>query len=105
VHWWLLAMTRTITPMPLMTRNAATAVEISQRLPDTCAAAPVFGDLAWRALRAIPPLLPLRTRSHIHLKPFEYHIGQRVLPPPLIFLVHGPGVPVARKILAPQAHA
>jgi len=57
VHRWLLATVRTITPMPLMTGHAAIAAGGSQRLPDTCAAAPVTGDLAWRTLGAIPPLL------------------------------------------------
>jgi len=61
---WLLAMARMITPMPLMTGHAAIAAGDLQRLSDTCAAAP--GDLAWRALGAIPLLLPWRTRSHIH---------------------------------------
>ena len=64
VHRWLVAMARTITPMPLMTGHAAFAAGASQRQPDTCAAAPVTGDLAWCALGTIPPLLPLRTRSH-----------------------------------------
>ena len=86
MHRWLLAMARTITPMPLMMGHAAIAERAAQRLLDTCAAAPVFGDLAWRALGAISPLLPLRTRSHIHKKPFRDHIDQRVLTTPPHFL-------------------
>ena len=82
---WLLAMVLTITPMPLMTWHAEIAAGASQGLPDTCAAAPVTGDLAWRALGAIPSLLPLRIRSHIHLHPFRDHIGQRVLTNPPSF--------------------
>ena len=68
-------MALTITPMPLMTGHAALAARASQRLPDTCVAAPVTGDLAWCALGPKPPLLPLRTRSHIHLKPFQDRIS------------------------------
>jgi hypothetical protein len=86
VHLWLLAMARTITPMPLMKGHAAIAAGASQRLPGTCAAAPVNGELAWRALGAIPSLLPLRTRFHIHLQPLGNRIGQRVLTTPPHFL-------------------
>ena len=85
MHLWLLAMVRTITPMPLMTGHAAIPAGASQGLPDTCAAAPVTGDLAWHALGAIPSLLPLRTRSHVHLQPFRDHIGQLVLTNPPSF--------------------
>ena len=86
VHRWLLAMARTITLMLLMMGHAALAAGASQRLPDTCAAALLTGDLAWCGLGAIPPLLPLRTRCHSHLHPFGNHIGQRVLTNPPHFL-------------------